>query len=185
MDNLVKKELSLPFSENDLRTLCSASDAPARRTHHVPIVSYSDVRKHPHLDSVLGKEGTAVIWFRTSQNGGHWTSLIRVAPHVVEFFCPYGMPMDTQLKLIPPAFRDGQDRPYLTDLCQRSGYRVISNGMKLQKMRSRVSSCGRFVGIRIAMFQQGMRDLRQFQNLFRNQKLSPDDYSALLSMSIR
>lgn len=185
MDNLVKRELALPFSEQDLRTLCSASDAPPRKTHHVPIVSYADIRKHHHLDSVLGKEGTCVIWFRTSDHGGHWTSLIRVAPSWVEFFCPYGMPMDTQLKLIPQQYRDGQDHPYLSDLCRRSGYKVINNGMKLQKMSNGISSCGRFVGIRIAMFQQGMRSLRQFQQLFKNQKLTPDQYAALLSMSIR
>jgi hypothetical protein len=187
MDTLVRKELALPFSENDLRTLVSASDAPKRRVHDVPIVAYKDIPRIRSIPELLGAEGTCIIWYQTGDNMGHWTSLVRIGPKKLEFFCPYGMSIDKQLAMIPVDYRmrTGQQAPHLTNLINSQGWAVVSSGMKLQKMKSGVSSCGRFVGIRIAMYQQGIRNLSDFQHLFVNQKLTPDEYAALLSMAIR
>jgi hypothetical protein len=144
MESLIEKLKSVAFSGEDIMLACEDK---------TKIVLNSDIHKYHSIDELFGDLDSVVILYETKPHYGHWVCLIRHPNNLIEFFDSYGMFVDDELNYINPKFRkqSHQDYRYLSKLILESGYRLIYNKVKLQKVKNDVSSCGRHVCLRIIM----------------------------------
>src|ERR1700677_3896171 len=106
------------------------------------IMKYEDLGDYASLDEAFGRVGAIALLYETSKQFGHWTAVIKEPGDqkgIVEVFCPYGYPVDSQLKMVPKYFRkmSGQDFPILSLMINRSEYTCQWNQLDLQSHRDR------------------------------------------------
>jgi len=139
------------------------------------IFLYSDLEKVNNIDEILNPYGCCVILYQLEENVGHWICLIKHKNNIIEFFDPYGIKVDQELKFSKFTLRrhNGVIVPHLTALIHKSNYKIISNNFKLQQFKEHVNTCGRWVSMRIRF-----RDvsLNKFVKLFTNNKCYSGDF---------
>lgn len=164
MERLVKKFMNYPISGDNILAICNGK---------ANIVINSQLGKYSNIDSILGKDGAAIIFYdKKDDDVGHWSCLFRKGKYL-EFFDPYGLDIDGPLK-----FTGG--RSYLTNLCLNSKYRITFNPYSIQKYSNNISTCGRFVGLRLLLREL---DIHQFAKLFFDNKCyQPDFWVTILTM---
>ena len=64
------------------------------------IILYEDLAYAPSLDSILSPYGACVILYQIKPNYGHWCCIFKRTNTLVEFFDPYGMFIDDELKYV-------------------------------------------------------------------------------------
>lgn len=174
MDAILAKGGQISYSEEDMRRLCEGK---------VRVIPYSQAQQAANIEDLLGPHGAAIILYETEPNYGHWVAVFEAGPRMLEFFDSYGNPPDTQLKLVPAAFRpqSGQTAPFLSQLIKQSGRysHVIWNNARLQKTGPGTSTCGRWCALRVCCRNI---PLKTFQRWFTGQRLSPDMYVTALTM---
>ena len=174
MDRYVKFAEGKSFSRDDIKRLCE---------NKARVIEYGELAKYRSIDSAIGPHGALVVLYETRESYGHWCAIMRVDELTLEFFDPYGFPMDRELQMINPYFREvsGQDRPHLSYLVAHSQYDLIQNGRPLQRFAKDTNTCGRWVGLRIALRRL---PLKQFIRLFVKQKFPPDWYVTALTLFV-
>lgn len=173
MDAILAKGGQISYSEDDMRRLCEGK---------VKVIPYSHAAQAHSISELLGPHGAAIILYETEPNYGHWVAVFEVSPSMLEFFDSYGYAPDSELKLVPGRFRaqSAQDKPYLSELIRRSGYKnVIYNNVRLQKTGPGTSTCGRWCALRVCCRNI---PLKTFQRWFQGQRLAPDQYVTALTM---
>lgn len=175
MDGLIAASEGKSFSGEDILDL---TDKKCR------IVEYRELSQYPTLKAAMGKHKAMAVLYETRENYGHWVAVIQTNESLLEVFDSYGLGLDEQLKFINPYFRkvSGQSVPHLSHLIATSGIKlVVTNDSRLQAVAADTNTCGRWVGLRIAM-----RDypLENFIALFKKQKQKPDWYVTALTMFI-
>jgi hypothetical protein len=156
----------------------SLSDADILRItdNKTNIIVYSQLEDINSIDEILTDFGCCVILYQLESNSGHWISLIR-KKNTLEFFDPYGMSIDEELKYSKFNLRrhEGVLTPHLTHLIKKSNYRLTINSVKLQQFKEHVNTCGRFCALRIRF-----RDvsLKRFIELFTENKCYDADWFA-------
>ena len=171
MDKIIEKNISkISLSGSELIKLVDGK---------TNVIRYSDLSNYKDIDDVV-EYSTAIILYRTNDNYGHWTCIIKHNGYY-EFFDPYGM-YDTEiLNMIgnKTNVNMGQNRPYLTELFLKSPYNVIYNDYKLQKInKQNNNTCGRWVALRIQM-----KDIKlnKFVKLMTTNKYNPDTMVSMLT----
>lgn len=140
----MKQVAQYSLGEDDMRKLVPG----------VKVVSYPDLQGQT-VDSVLGKDGLAALLFLTeNQQMGHWTSLIRHNPQLIEYLDSYGLQPDGDRVWLDKKEKVKLDEvlPHLHNLLQpfqRGGGRVIYSTSKLQRDVPNVNTCGRHVAARM------------------------------------
>jgi hypothetical protein len=137
------------------------------------LIIVNDLIKYNHIDAVLGEYGAVILLYENEKYKGHWVCLFKINDSTLMFFDPYGLKPDEQLQ-----FSD-YSKPYLSMLLKDSGYRVKYNNKDLQKFCKQVSTCGKFVSLRLIF-----RDLpnRKFISLFLDNKhYTPDFWVSALT----
>lgn len=111
-----------------------------------------------------------IILYETKDRSGHWCMIIKINKNTMEFFDPYGIDMDTQLRFIPENFRYFDTYyPHLSWLVANSKFNnIISNNYGLQEIRPGVNTCGRWVLLRALMWLNKHICLKCFINMFKN-----------------
>lgn len=148
------------------------------------LISYTDAHKYKTLDSMLGNNAACVILYETKKLYGHWCCIFKLDDNSVEFFDPYGLMPDRELKFISPKYKieSKQDYPYLTKLMIDSPYVLSYNQNQFQELKKGVNSCGRWVVCRL-LFRHLKLD--EFIKLFGiKRKYKPDFYATLLTNHI-
>jgi hypothetical protein len=157
------------------------------------IVSYPDLKKIKDIDNLLEPFKCCVILYIThpNENYGHWCCLLKrkdiTKKHdVIEFFDPYGIIVDKELKWIPKPIRQksGQDFPYITKLLLEAinkGYKIEYNNYRFQHKGENIRTCGRWVSLRL--FYRNLT-LEQFKDLIHSYPLKPDETVTLLTYDI-
>ena len=155
----------------------SGSDISRITDNMARIISYDELSNYDSIEDVLGEQGAVVILYETRKNFGHWVCLFWIGENTLEFFDPYGLKMDEELK-IEPQFNmrenNGVLSPHLTvliDLC--SDCKVVSNTTQLQKYLEHVNTCGRWVSMRIRFRDVG---LKRFIELMTKNKCYDGDF---------
>ncbi len=155
MDNIIKYLEREPFSNDDIMYLCD---------NKTNIIKYSDLINYDNIDNILSPHNNTVILYETGKNYGHWVCLIK-QNNLIEFFDPYGMKIDEQLK-----YSKNKD-PLLSLLLLKSPYLLKENTTRLQKMYKNISTCGRHVCLRIILKEL---KLNEYIKLLKNNKNNPD-----------
>lgn len=117
------------------------------------ILLYEDIQNIESLDTLFGDKDNVVILYETAKNFGHWVALLKY-PDMVEFFDPYGLRPDEELKYADYNVRRNENGaliPHLSDLLNKSGVKLIYNSVKVQKWLKDVNTCGRHCALRIKM----------------------------------
>jgi hypothetical protein len=143
------------------------------------IVAYEQLKNCKTIDECLGGKQGLIILYQHEQNEGHWCLLMKVGNGVLEFFDPYAIKMDNELKFSDYNLRihQGEKVPHLTYLIEQSKYKLIQNTTQLQKYKHDVNTCGRWVAIR---FRFREFSLKQFVDLFKN--LDGDFYVSAMTI---
>ena len=161
MDNIINNSYDLPFGESIIK----------KSLPGVQVILYEDLKHMRSVDDLFDQSNAIVILYQIKQKIGHWVCLLRKKRHI-EFFDSYGLSPDEQLK-----YARFNRTPYLSELLR--GRKVIYNKMPLQEEGYNMSTCGRWVVMRILM---SFMSLEEFLKLFTNQTFIPDYYVTILTL---
>jgi hypothetical protein len=115
------------------------------------IYLYHDLSKYTNINDVLGSNKGAIILFQNeSANSGHWCC-IWLDDNTLHFFDSYGLRPDDELQYSQYNLRIHNNKavPHLSHLIDQSKYKLEWNKYKLQKMRDKTNTCGRYAGYRL------------------------------------
>jgi hypothetical protein len=163
---LIDQEKSEPTSADDILKIVKGK---------ANVIKYCELKKYSCIDELLYPYDACVLLYETKPNYGHWVCLTKHG-NLIEYFNSYGnlgkpnskmgMP-DTELEFISKewAKESGQDHRYLSDLLmdESCDYELSYNDHPFQKMTNEVSTCGRWVGLRILLKEL---PLEVFKDLF-------------------
>ncbi len=162
MDKIIKQLTSEPLSGKEMMR---ATD------DETTVLAYEDLRDVNNIFDILGPNNNFTLLYETQPNYGHWTAVLyHPEINTIEFFDPYGKPIDSQLEYItdPNIPRD----PLLSELILDTDSKIIYNNKPLQKLGKDISSCGRHVALRI-----NMRDipLEEYQDMMMSKSKDERD----------
>lgn len=166
LDKIVKQAEKKSLTNQDLMKLCK---------NKVKIMTYEELTKHDHINSILEPHGAAIILYETRNNYGHWVCVLRHKKNKIEFFDSYGLMPDDELKFVPKYFRKYKNMlyPHMTYLLEKSGCKIEYNHTKLQAKLEDVNTCGRWVGMRVNMKSYS---LPEFVNFFKKDNCKSPDW---------
>jgi hypothetical protein len=169
MDQVIKNAENISLDDKDLTNICYPQT--------VKIIFYSELDKYETIDDLFRVNGdNIIILYRTTNNYGHWVSLLNYGNYI-EYFDSYGGKPDYMIELAKETIRLTQNDaiPHLTYLLNlaknRNRKRIIYNSVKLQKFHQHVNTCGRHAALRIKLRHI---ELHEYQKLLTHNKYDPD-----------
>lgn len=172
MNQLIKRGEEIELSGKDLHQMTNGE---------CKITDYLELQHLESVDEVFGDKNAVILLFNTSQNIGHWVLLLRRGTNVVEHFDAYGYSVDQDINIASAEMvRNHLNAltPHLTAIIQKSGYRVIENKKRFQKMLTDINTCGRHCVVR---YHFADYSIEKYQNLMLKQKISPDEIVTYLT----
>ena len=156
IDDIIKDSEKVSLSDTDILNITD---------HKCTILTYQDLERFNTIDEVLGTFGAVVILYQHDQNFGHWVALFRVNDTILDFFDPFGIKLDTELKFSPFNLRlhQGKEVKHLSHLIDQSRYKLIQNTTKFQEEVSDVNTCGRWCALRVRFREIS---LKRFSKIF-------------------
>jgi len=139
------------------------------------IFTYPYLKQVKDIDEIFDPYGRAMMLYLTENaNTGHWVCLIR-RPDEIEFFDPYGEPVDKQLTWVGKGKRMEleQERPLLSKLLREKGLPVVYNKTKFQAKDDDVATCGRHCVIRL-LFKD--LPLPKYAEMIKKSGMTPDEF---------
>ena len=142
IDLNIKKSEQYDLSDDDILRITD---------NKTKIFLYSDLENVNHIDEILQQYDCCVILYQLEANIGHWVCLIKRGARKIEFFDPYGLSIDEELKYSKYNLRkhNGEIVPHLTALLEKSNYKIKSNKVQLQQFKQHINTCGRYCALRI------------------------------------
>lgn len=130
---------------------------------------YEELKDIDNIDELFtsktGRTVPCILLYPISKNMGHWTCIIPIKSNRLEFFDPYGMHIDQQLKLCYKKMPS-----YLSNLIKSSPMKVKCNTFQFQKLSKNVNTCGRWVLMRCWLWNDFKITLEEFTDLFKKNK---------------
>ena len=163
------------------------------------IISYGEIQRYRTAADLVYPYNECVILYKTADNYGHWTGLIK-NKHGYEFFDPYGVMLDDELdypvEFSPEKFkneeefkwRNGQDYRYLTKLLSEVPQTVSYNHHKFQKFKRpdgvRPATCGRHTIFRLLNKSKSLEQYKkEFDELLQSNNI--EDYDEAVVQMVR
>jgi hypothetical protein len=175
IEKIIQKSEVVDLSDTDILNITNGRCA---------IHTYADLERFRTIDQVLGDWNCAVILYQHEEDFGHWVTLFKVDKNTLEFFDPYGIEIDRELKQSPFNTRRHQGKivPHLSHLIKQSRYRLIQNRKKLQSFKQDVNTCGRWVSLRVRWRYIA---LEKFVQMFSGTHFDGDFYASALTKGIK
>lgn len=167
------EDMRKSLSDKDIKELCY----PAK----VKVVEYKELANKGNIDELLDRYDALILLYTTGKDFGHWVTIFPVSNSKIEFFDPYGIKMDGELKFVPEDRKiiDHEDYPHLTRLLVNSRYKdIVYNTTKLQKLKKGINTCGRWACVRVKFRKV---PLNIFLKSFKGWSFSPDQMVVGLS----
>ena len=148
---------------------------PVVRKHPITLMAYPGLNRMTNIDQLFGNNTAAIVLYNVRQkNDGHWVLLIKHLPNcrectqyrsnygpdgqkcaqgVIEFFDPYGSPIDFVLQMQDATKRRVLDQPTarLSRLLGQSPYCIVYNDRPVQKQGPAIETCGHHCLARLSM----------------------------------
>jgi len=163
---MVSSEISYMVSSDDLKNALG---------HDLKIIKFQDIKNYNDIFQLLPKKKDYCVIFFTDEikngvNIGHWTCLTRYKNYF-EFFDSYGLKEEDELKFISEEKRQlyGEGRDYLQNLLKNVKH--SNNNYDYQKWDDHVSTCGRWVILKLFLFQNGVNTNKEFHNIIMRKYL--------------
>jgi hypothetical protein len=140
------------------------------------LIEYDELMKVRSIEDLFSGKVDAVIILLTIEGPnapsvGHWIAILNHKDHV-EHFDPYGLTVDEELGLT-------HEKPYLSDLLNKSNKRVVDSAERLQARREDVNTCGRWCIARVRLKDE---TLREFSAIIKTAHAAPDVTISLMTM---
>jgi len=149
----------------------SGSDIKQALNNKVKLITYSDLMEYDNIFDVLKPYNKVVILFETTARLiGHYTCLFKCNSEItgesIIFFDPYGMKPERELSFSPDWLLEvtNAKKNLLYRLFKQNEIPIRYNQHDLQKWSRKVSTCGRWVIIRL-MYDQ--YDENEFYQIFK------------------
>jgi hypothetical protein len=144
----------------------SLSDSDIRRIlgKGCKIIKYSELPSFGTIENLLPKEKAfAILLIEDSLDHGHWTGICRFK-NTYMHFDSYGNPVDADLKWTDMATRKqlNEDKPFLSQLLDRSDRDCIYNNIKYQEMDQEINTCGDHICSFLYNMKHNDMDLRDY-----------------------
>ena len=164
MDKIVKEFIKHPLSDADIMNICSGK---------ANLLMNSELYKYKTLEDLTKPYGACILLYdKPDGSPGHWCCIIKTY-FGYEYFDSYGYFPDYVLKYIG-------GKSYLLNIIRNTKQKVCYNKIKLQKSKSNVSTCGRYVGMRIALKNMGLDDF--IAMLTKNKYYDADYYITIMTL---
>jgi hypothetical protein len=142
---------------------------------NLKIIKFEDLKNYKKIDDLLPKIVDYCIIFYTEDrkngiNYGHWTCLLRYKNYY-EFFDSYGLNDEQELKFISKDKKIlfGENVNYLKNLLKPVKHSY--NKFDYQQWDEKITTCGRFVLIRIYLFKNGIITNDDFYKIMKKKLL--------------
>ena len=160
-------------SQNSLSYEVSNVDFKKRIHHPFKLVLYNQLNSYDDIISLLPNTFSILIILLQSDNGNHWTSLVRRGK-ILTYWDSYGKIYDGEFYLIPKAaqIQLNEQNHYLTTLlnkAKQNGYTLQWNKIDYQAQANGINDCGKWVYMFIEASIHGL-SLKQFQNSLKQTK---------------
>jgi len=142
LDQYLSKAERLDLSGGDIHRITDGLCLP---------IPYHELDNIDDINQLFDQSNVIMLLYEiNSEDSGHWVTIIKHNNNTIEFFDPYAMKPDEELKYSPYYYRThkGNEIPHLTYLLEQSGLKIIYNKCKLQKFLKDVNTCGRHCAIR-------------------------------------
>lgn len=175
MDSIIDNAEDISLNEEDLKLICHPID--------IKIILYQELHQLQDINELFELSDNIIILYRTTQDYGHFVSLLNYDTHI-EYFDSYGEAPDYELKFSEQSLRHmkGHIIPHISSLLkiasERDKKKIIYNKIKLQRYHEHVNTCGRWAALRIKFRHL---DLKRFQKLFLKQSNPPDNIVTYLT----
>jgi hypothetical protein len=149
------------------------------------LMTYNQLKEYTNLKSILGPYKSCVILYETRDGHGHWCVIFEVNKDRIEFFDPYGLMIDEQLRHISKSYKNkkGLNHTYLIKLIMNSNYKEIEyNNYPLQELKDGINTCGRHVLTRL--YNRDMT-LDEYYDKIHESGYKPDIYVTLETKNIK
>jgi hypothetical protein len=161
----LRKELGEYISNTDFESYFGAGSLSTY------IVKYGDIDDYKTIRKLLPKKKDfRIILLESELNSGHWVVLLRDGM-TIEYFNSYGLKPSKELEYNSDLVNQqlDQDTKHLDILFKKalkSGFKIVYNKRRFQKMTDEVATCGKHVILRIIMFTEHGLDLRKYTSFF-------------------
>jgi len=137
------------------------------------IMKYAELANYKTIDELLPREKDFVILLIEDQpQHGHFCILLKY-DNTVEWFNSYAYYPDRQKNMLNKAMNVmlGQNENFVTELMKNStGYKLIYNKKRLQKLKEGINTCGRWTVLRaMCLIEMGM-NLTRFLKMISDEK---------------
>lgn len=135
------------------------------------IMRYSNIKKYDNIDSLLNKPvDYAILLYEDKPNKGHWVCVLKYND-MIEYFDSYGGKVDNPLSWNTEDDNLSLDqRPYLSNLFNKTDKEVIYNPIKYQDDSEDVNTCGRHCVFRILNLLEKDRSLGDYYEIMKEIK---------------
>ena len=147
------------------------SDSEIQKITGHKLVIYQELYNYDTLEHLLHmNNGSVIIMYMQTEMYGHYVCLNKISDKEVEFFDPYSLFPDKQLKFTDYNMNKKvkQDHTYLSWLMYKSPYKLSYNHHKFQAKNPPVQTCGWHCVKRI-----------------QNKKLSLKDYKKMMDNGVK
>ncbi len=136
--------MNIPLSDKDILKLTKKKCS---------IYIEEDLRYVKNIDTLFKYNNCAVILLDNGNpDVGHWIVMTKISNDTIEYFDPVGLPPDFISK-----------KKYLRKLIDNSHYKyLIYNGIYIQKVREDINTCGRYVALRIMLWNDMKCTLKEY-----------------------
>jgi hypothetical protein len=153
------------LSSEDLKKICP----------DISVMLYPEVNRFRSLDQLFSsrRDKPIALLYEEQPSYGHWTALIKHGPGQYEFFDPYAMKPDSELKFIPKEYRmqSGQWDAHLLSLINSAPGTTVWSNKQMQSKSPNIATCGRWVSLRCKFRRMPLQD---FRKMFLGTQWSPD-----------
>jgi len=150
----------------------------------VSIMEYSQLQMINDINDLFINVNCVALLYETKKDYGHWTAIIKHNENTIEFFDPYGLSPDEELKYASYHVRTNEDGllvPHLSYLFKISGFNIIHNKVRVQKFLPDVNTCGRHIALRIKFKKTALN--RYLSLLMHNRFYDPDLWVTALTIA--
>lgn len=181
MDLEMKKMLKYSLSDDDIKAFFN---------NKVKIIKYSDLDGMT-IDDLLNPYGRCVILFEIEEfNNGHWTILMKCNTLkeglFILFFDSYGYEPENELRYQTKDFSrvSHQDRGLLLKILYNQNLPVHYNNYHLQKLKSGINTCGRWVCVRGIFPDLNEQDFATIMRSGESYDINPDILVCLIYLHL-
>ena len=147
----------------------------------VNIIRFSELKDYNNIEELLQPNtGVVIFWETQAYNRGHWTALMRYDDYY-EYFDSYGLLESEDFALVPKhTKKELKERDYLKALF--TGENIVQNTFDYQKWDDKTMTCGRWVVLRLYLFQNGY-NLKQFNRTIKS-KMKQNNFDSYDELAV-